>query len=119
MKMTVMMADKKWTVNLWMLVVVCLFSFEMTQAQSVEKAQKRASKAFVEQAEAAKADGSFALAEAYYRQALAKNPENAKASYNLSHLYQDKQKTIASIKRLLQTVKQTDAKALKHRAYHN
>lgn len=113
------MGDKKGTIKGWLLLVICLFSLEMVQAQAEGRTQKKASNAFLEQAEAAKVNGDFALAEAYYRQALAKDPKNAKASYNLSHLYQDKQKNIESIDRLLQTAKQTDSKALKHKAFHN
>ncbi|HET8854975.1 MAG TPA: tetratricopeptide repeat protein [Salinimicrobium sp.] len=74
---------------------------------------------FMQQAEEAVAENDFALAEAYYRKAIAKDPGNAAARYNLGNLYYKEKAVKEATQRLSQSAKVASAEELKHRSFHN
>lgn len=84
-----------------------------------DQLRTKESERYVRKAEAAKAKGDFAGAEADYRRALSKDSGNSRASYNFSHLYQDHEKDAEATRQLLESVKSAQTKALRHKAFHN
>lgn len=111
----------KWGLYLKLGAVFGFTILTLAQARGQETSQKslKKSKSLVRKAEKAKKDKDFAKAEAYYRRALGKEPENARANYNFGHLYTDHEKEIESMNQLLKTVKNAKTKPLKHKAFHN
>lgn len=101
-----------------LLLGVLMPSRVVAQNKEDQKRQK-SSQSFMLKAEKAKAEGNFAQSEADYRQAVAKNPKNAEATYNFGHLYNDNDKQKEGMQHLLQTAKNAKSKSLKHKAYHN
>lgn len=87
-------------------------------AQDDKKAAREAKK-YMKEAEAALADDDFATAEAYYRQAIAKDPSNATARYNLGNLYYNKDIAPEAVERHSQAAKVTEEKPVKHNSFHN
>ncbi len=101
------------------ILAILVFTFQNTFAQQQNEKQQRKSISFMRKAEKAKAEGNFAVAEAYYRRALANNEKNAEASYNFGHLYTDNKLQTEAMSRLIETAKHATSKELKHKAYHN
>ncbi len=87
--------------------------------QKEQEKRDEQSKSYFYKAEEANAEENFAKAEANYRIALDRNKKNAAASYNMSHLYAKSDKFTESMKHLLETAKNADTKALRHKAFHN
>lgn len=73
----------------------------------------------MQEAEAALADNDMATAEAYYRKAIAKDPANAEAKYNLGNLYYNKEITAQALDRHSEAATTAEEKPLKHDAFHN
>lgn len=97
-----------------------LFSFcGNVFAQEKESKTTKEAKLFMAEAEEALANNDFATAEAKYREAIAKNPELADASYNLGNLYYNKNIVGESAERLQNSANVSKVKDLKHKAYHN
>lgn len=86
--------------------------------KNLEKTVREANK-YMQQAEEAVAEENFAQAEAYYRQAIAKDPSNAKARYNLGNLYMKKDISAEAVERHTQAAAVATRKPIKHSAFHN
>ena len=91
----------------------------LTAAQENPEATAKAAKKYMQEAEAALADNDMATAEAYYRKAIAKDPENAEAKYNLGNLYYNKDITSQALERHQGAATTAEEKPLKHDAFHN
>lgn len=61
----------------------------------------------------------FSLAEASYRKAVAKDPANVSAKYNMGNNYYRNKKFDESLQRYLQAAQVAQTKAEKHKAFHN
>ena len=97
-----------------------LFSFPfLAVAQDDPEAASKAAKKYMQEAEAALADNDMATAEAFYRKAIAKDPENAEAKYNLGNLYYNKDITSQALERHRGAATTAEEKPLKHDAFHN
>lgn len=101
-----------------LLVVMCLMVSLVNAQEDTEKAEKVAKK-YMQEAEEALADNDMATAEAFYRKAIAKDPANAEARYNLGNLYYNKEITGEAVDRHGQAATVTDKKPLKHDSFHN
>ncbi|WP_423817858.1 tetratricopeptide repeat protein [Salinimicrobium sp. TIG7-5_MAKvit] len=97
-----------------------LFSFPLVAAaQENPEAAIKAARKYMQEAEAALADNNPATAEAYYRKAIAKDPANAEAKYNLGNLYYNKDITYQALERHRGAAATAQEKPLKHDAFHN
>ena len=74
---------------------------------------------YLQEAEDALSENDFAAAEAAYRKAIAKDPDNPTAKYNLGNLYYNKEKPSEAGERLNQAGEIADSKETKHKAFHN
>lgn len=88
-------------------------------AQEKPEAAAKAAKKYMQEAEAALADNDMATAEAFYRKAIAKDPKNAEAKYNLGNLYYTKEITGQALDRHRAAANTAEDKPLKHDAFHN
>lgn len=100
-------------IGIFMLAGISLFAQE-----DPEKAARSAKK-YMQQAEKALAENDFSTAEALYRQAIAKDPANAEARYNLGNLYYTNEITGEAVQRHTQSAKVAEEKPLRHNSYHN
>ncbi|KAA1247594.1 tetratricopeptide repeat protein [Aquimarina sp. RZ0] len=64
-------------------------------------------------------DGNFPKAEGEYRKAIAKNPVDPTAKYNLANAYYNTKKYGEAEQRYTETVKIASSKEEKHKAFHN
>ncbi|WP_106791637.1 tetratricopeptide repeat protein [Aquimarina sp. Aq78] len=64
-------------------------------------------------------DGNFPKAEGEYRKAIAKNPVNPTAKYNLANAYYNSEKYDEATHRYTEAAKIASAKSEKHKAFHN
>jgi Ca-activated chloride channel homolog len=97
-----------------------VFSFPLfAVAQNKPEVAAKAAKKYMQEAEAALADNDMATAEAYYRKAIAKDPDNAEAKYNLGNLYYNKEITSQALERHADAATTAKEKPLKHDAFHN
>jgi Flp pilus assembly protein TadD len=90
-----------------------------TVAQDNPEVASKAAHKYMQEAEAALADNDPATAEAYYRKAIAKDPANAEAKYNLGNLYYNKNITSQALERHRGAATTAKEKPLKHDAFHN
>lgn len=98
--------------------LLIFLSSGMLFAQERDKKMKHSNR-HMQLAEEALSENNFALAEAHYRQAVALDTTNAKASYNMGTLYYQKQKPTDASMRLYSAGKRAEIKDLKHKAFHN
>lgn len=98
--------------------LLAFLSSGMLFAQESDKKMKQSNR-YMQLAEEALSENNFALAEAHYRQAVALDTTNAKASYNMGTLYYEKQKPMDASMRLYSAGKKAEIKNLKHKAFHN
>lgn len=96
-----------------------LMSFSALQAQEDPKVAARTAQRYMQEAEAARAEDDLASAEAFYRKAIATDPSNAEAKYNLGNLYYDEEIAGQAVERHGQAANVTEKKSLKHDAFHN
>lgn len=64
-------------------------------------------------------DGNFPKAEGEYRKAIAKNPADPVAKYNLANSYYNTEKYDEAHQRYIETAKVATSKLEKHKAFHN
>ena len=88
-------------------------------AQEDPKKASREAEKYMQQAEEARSEGDFASAEAYYRRAIAKDPGNAAAKYNLGNLYYYEEINHEAVERHSQAAEVAPEKPVKHISYHN
>lgn len=88
-------------------------------AQEEPEVAARTAQRYMQEAEEARTEGDIASAEAFYRKAIATDPSNAEAKYNLGNLYYEKEITGQAVERHGQAAKVTEKKSLKHDSFHN
>ncbi|SDK83143.1 TPR repeat-containing protein [Salinimicrobium catena] len=98
---------------------VLLLVFVPAMAQEDPEKAGRLAKKYMQEAEAALEENDLAAAEALYRKAIAKDPSNAEARYNLGNIYYNNEITGEAVERHTQSAKVAEAKPLKHDAFHN
>ena len=101
------------------LVLPLLFLAIGVEAQETNSKEQREAEMYLEEAQEALSENDFATAEAAYRKAIAKDPDNPTARYNLGNLYYNREKPSEAGNRLSQAGKVADAKRTKHKAFHN
>lgn len=101
------------------LLLTFLFGGITVQAQDKPEKLKRKSDRFIAEAQELMADNEFAAAEATYRKAVATDPSNTTAKYNMGNLYHTKEKSVNAEQRLKQAAEIAATKEEKHRIYHN
>ena len=99
--------------------VLCLFAIQSTSAQEDPEKAARQARSLMADAEEALEEEDPASAEAYYREAISKDPSNATARYNLGNIYHDKELIVEAIERDHQAAELAEEKPLKHKAFHN
>ncbi|MDT0649422.1 tetratricopeptide repeat protein [Autumnicola edwardsiae] len=102
-----------------MFFVVAISCFSMLSAQENPEKTEREVNQYLREAEDAMGENDFASAEASYRKAIAKDPSNTAAKYNLGNLYYNKEKTPEAANRLSQAHEISGSKEEKHRINHN
>ena len=115
-KMINNLKHKNLTALLFVAVTSC---FSVLQAQENPEKIEREVNEYLREAEEAMGENDFASAEASYRKAIAKDPSNTAAKYNLGNLYYNKEKTPEAANRLRQAGESSDSKEEKHRINHN
>jgi tetratricopeptide (TPR) repeat protein len=83
-----------------------------------ERAQKEA-RQFMQDADVALGENNFPEAEAAYRKAIAKDPENADARYNMGNMYYTRENSPQAAQRFRQAAEVANTKTAKHKANHN
>ena len=107
--------------NLFM-VFLAFFFLNLSSAQSLQEENKKIEKQtnkLLRSAQEDLAENNFASAEASYRQAVSKSPENVKARYNMANMYYGKEKPAQAVTRLRQAAKIAETKEDKHKIFHN
>ncbi|GAA4645389.1 tetratricopeptide repeat protein [Pontixanthobacter gangjinensis] len=99
--------------------MLVLFGFNGLLAQEKPKKLARESNKLIAEAQEALSENDFASAEASYRKAIAKDPSNTTAKYNMGNLYYNKEKSLNAEERLKQAAEIAETKSDKHRIFHN
>src|SRR5690606_16418323 len=108
--------------RLWAVMLFVLFAGAGVSAQSLQEEDKkitRETNKLLKIAEEDLSENDFASAEASYRKAVAKNPDNVTAKYNMANMYYGKEKPSQAASRLNQAAKIAETKEDKHKIYHN
>ncbi|MAN26343.1 tetratricopeptide repeat protein [Mesonia sp.] len=113
------MKRKKMKCKLIIFLLIGLTAFQLQAQDKKEEKRKREAKFLAAEAQEDLAENNFIDAEANYRKAISRDPDNAELKYNLGTVYFNKEKNQEAFSRLNQSVKIAESKALKHRAYHN
>ncbi len=100
-------------------ILLAIFSVLTVSAQEKPEKLARESNKYIAEAQDALAENDFASAEASYRKAIAKDPANTTAKYNMGNLYYTKEKTLNAEERLKEAAEIATTKPEKHRIYHN
>lgn len=114
--------DGPYSARKWVLVLFGIFLVTLAPAQSLQEENKkiaRETNKLLRSAEENLADNDFASAEATYREAVAKSPENVKAKYNMANMYYGKEKPSQAASRLIQASRVAETKEEKHKIFHN
>lgn len=104
------------------MVFLAFFFLNLSSAQSLQEENKKIEKQtnkLLRSAQEDLAENDFASAEASYRQAVSKSPENVKARYNMANMYYGKEKPAQAVTRLRQAAKIAETKEDKHKIFHN
>lgn len=104
------------------LLLTLLLILLVTPSIAQDKAQRQAAREvseYLQHAQEALSNDELETAEAYYRQAIAKDPSNATARYNMGNLYHDFDKPENSEHRHSQAAELAVDKSMKHKAHHN
>jgi tetratricopeptide (TPR) repeat protein len=99
--------------------IILLSIAQVTSIQAQSRAEVKAQKRLLADAYAQSEKGDFPMAEANYRKALAKQGDASTASYNFANLYINESKIPSARKRIIEAIKTTEDKTIKHKAYHN
>ena len=108
--------------NILVLIFGFLLSFPVFAQEQNDKEKERAQKEarqFMQDAEVALGENNFPEAEAAYRKAIAKDPENSDARYNMGNMYYTRENTPQAAQRYKQAAEVADTKPAKHKANHN
>ena len=106
--------------NSFFLILALLFSAVINAQQANdEKRLKKEANAYINEAEEALSENDFASAEAAYRKAIAKDPANTAAKYNMGNLYYNREKSGESQSRFVEADKVSESKEDRHRINHN
>ncbi|SFB73616.1 TPR repeat-containing protein [Zunongwangia mangrovi] len=106
--------------NSFFLILALLFSAVVNAQQANdEKRLKKEANAYMNEAEEALSENDFASAEAAYRKAIAKDPANTAAKYNMGNLYYNREKSGESQSRFVEADKVSESKEDRHRINHN
>ena len=114
--------DLLYSARKWVLVLFGIFIVSVAPAQSLQEENKKIAKEtnkLLRSAEENLADNDFATAEATYREAVAKSPDNVKAKYNMANMYYGKEKPSQAASRLIQASRVAETKEDKHKIFHN
>ena len=111
--------DQNKTQNLVLAAAMLLFGVFGLSAQEKPKKLAKESNNYIAEAQDALSENDFASAEASYRKAIAKDPSNTVAKYNMGNLYYNKEKSLNAEERLKQAAEIAATKSEKHRIYHN
>ena len=103
--------------KLFLLFFSCM-AFTAPAQEKVDPAQKEA-KDFVASGNEELENNDFALAETSYRKAVAKDPANLSAKYNMGNNYYKNKKYAEGMSRYTQAIEVAKTKAEKHQAFHN
>ena len=95
-----------------------LVGINLTAQEKPEKLLKESNN-YIAEAQEALSENDFAAAEASYRKAVAKDPSNVTAKYNMGNLYYGKEKSVNAEQRLKAAAEIAATKEEKHRIYHN
>ena len=102
--------------------LLCALVFTITtQAQQKTKEQlkqEQEAQDLLNEAQDYLAEDNFPLAEASYRKAIAKNPNNQEAKYNLGNLYYTKDKVSEAGEKYVTAETASEEKELKHKSAH-
>ncbi len=111
--------DQNKTQYIVLTTLLVVFGIFGSNAQEKPKKFAKESNNFIAEAQDALSENDFASAEASYRKAIAKDPSNTSAKYNMGNLYYTKEKSLNAEERLKQAAEIAATKAEKHRIYHN
>lgn len=98
---------------------IFLFAIPGVSAQEDPEKAARQSQSLMSDAREALEEEDFASAEAYYREAISKDPSNAAARYNLGTVYHNEDLTGEALERDSQAAEIAEEKPLKHKSFHN
>ncbi len=99
-----------------------LLSIQAVAQQQNDKETKKARKEalqLMQEADEALGENNFPEAEAAYRKAIAKDPENSAARYNMGNMYYTRENSPQAAQRFKQAAEVADTKDAKHQANHN
>lgn len=98
-----------------------VFSQEATEqkADELDNPALKEARNFVAEGNAELEDNDFALAESAYRKAVAKDPANLSAKYNMGNNYYKNEKFAEGMSRYVQAIEVAKTKEEKHQAFHN
>lgn len=105
--------------KVWGISLIAIFANGNLKAQEKPEKLARESNRYIADAQDALAEDDFANAEAYYRKAIATDPSNTTAKYNMGNLYYTKEKSLNAEDRLKEAAEVAQTKTQKHRIYHN
>ena len=111
--------DQNKNYNLIIAGLIALFSVVGINAQEKPEKLAKESNKYIAEAQESLSENDFASAEASYRKAIAKDPSNTTAKYNMGNLYYTKEKTLNAEERLKAALEIAETKEEKHRIYHN
>lgn len=84
-----------------------------------DKPELKEAQNFVAEANEELLSNDFAIAESSYRKAIAKDPANLSAKYNMGNNYYMNERYAEGMARYAQAIEVAETKAEKHQAYHN
>ncbi|MBQ4820180.1 tetratricopeptide repeat protein [Aquimarina sp. MMG016] len=104
----------------YLIIILCFqFGITFSQEKDLEKDIAEAKQYVATGNEMLIKDGNFPKAEGEYRKAIAKNPVDATAKYNLANAYYNSEKYDEATERYIETAKIATTKTEKHKAFHN
>ena len=101
------------------ILLLILIGTSSAKAQENPKKTLKESNSYIYEAQEALAENDFVNAEAEYRKAVAKDPSNTAAKYNMGNLYYGKEKSETAETRLKEAAEVAGSKDEKHRIFHN